>query len=129
VVELAGDRVHVVLGERGQVGILVQVLAQQPIRVFVRAIRERIPGATSSISQGVAVEVGERQAAVDLDVMVEYGVAIADLAEGIRRNVITAIEAMTGLEVTEVNITVDDIHLPDDEDSDDGDTGRGTRVQ
>ncbi len=93
------------------------------------AIRERIPGATSSISQGVAVEVGERQAAVDLDVMVEYGVAIADLAEGIRRNVITAIEAMTGLEVTEVNITVDDIHLPDDEDSDDGDTGRGTRVQ
>jgi len=75
------------------------------------------------------VEVGERQAAVDLDVMVEYGVAIADLAEGIRRNVITAIEAMTGLEVTEVNITVDDIHLPDDEDSDDGDTGRGTRVQ
>ena len=82
------------------------------------AIRERIPGASTNVSQGVSVEVGERQAAVDLDLAVEYGVAIADLAAAVRRNVITAIERMTGLEVVEVNITVHDVHLPSD-DSDD----------
>lgn len=80
------------------------------------AIRERIPGATSNVSQGVTVEVGEQQTAVDLDIVVDYGVAIPDLTDAIRRNVISAIERMTGLEVIEVNITVDDIHLPGDED-------------
>lgn len=84
------------------------------------AIRERVPGARSSVGQGVSVEVGERQAAVDLDVMVEYGVDIIELAKAIRRNVTTSIERMTGLEVTEVNINVDDIHLPgEDQDQDD----------
>jgi uncharacterized alkaline shock family protein YloU len=79
------------------------------------AIRERIPGASSNVSQGVAVEVGERQAAIDLDIVVEYGVAITDLARAIRRNVIGALERMTGLEVVEVNVSVNDVHLPSDD--------------
>jgi uncharacterized alkaline shock family protein YloU len=80
------------------------------------AVRERIPGAGgASVTQGVAVEVGERQTAVDLDVVVEYGVSIPDLATGIRRSVIDAVEKMCGLEVTEVNVTVGDVHLPDEE--------------
>jgi len=82
------------------------------------AIKERIPGSAGpSVSQGVAVEVGEKQAAIDLDVVVEYGVAIADLASAIRRNVISAVERMTGLQVTEVNVSVDDIYIPSDDDS------------
>jgi uncharacterized alkaline shock family protein YloU len=81
------------------------------------AIRERIPGATASASQGVAVEVGETQAAVDLEILVEYGVSITDLARAVRRNVITAIERMTGLEVVEVNIHVNDVHIPGAEDT------------
>ena len=80
------------------------------------AITERIPGGRASTTQGVSVEVGERQAAVDLTIVVEYGVAIADLARAIRRNVIGAIEQMTGLEVVEVNINVVDLHLPDADD-------------
>ncbi|MEU7788561.1 MULTISPECIES: Asp23/Gls24 family envelope stress response protein [unclassified Amycolatopsis] len=80
------------------------------------AIRDRIPGASASVGQGVTVEVGEKQAAVDLQLLVEYGVAIADLARAVRRNVITAIEQMTGLEVVEVNINVNDVHLPGDDD-------------
>ncbi|GAA4853282.1 hypothetical protein GCM10023201_53440 [Actinomycetospora corticicola] len=80
------------------------------------AITERIPGSRSSASQGVSVEVGERQAAVDLTIVVEYGVAIAELSRAIRRNVIGAVEQMTGLEVTEVNVDVVDLHLPDEED-------------
>ena len=79
------------------------------------AVRERVPGARVSESQGVAVEVGERQAAADIDVVIEYGVAIPELAAAVRRNVINAVERMCGLEVTEVNISVDDIHLPGDE--------------
>jgi uncharacterized alkaline shock family protein YloU len=73
------------------------------------AVRERIPGARASSSQGVAVEVGERQAAIDLTIVVEYGVAIVELARAIRRNVIDSIEQMTGLEVVEVNISVVDL--------------------
>jgi uncharacterized alkaline shock family protein YloU len=77
------------------------------------AVRERLPGgADQGITQGVSVEVGERQTAVDLDVIVDYGVSIPDLAAGIRRNVIGSVDKMCGLEVTEINITVDDIHLP-----------------
>lgn len=79
-------------------------------------VRDRLPGTTStSITQGVTVEVGERQAAIDLDLVVEYGISIPDLAEGVRRNVIDAVERMCGLEVTEVNITIGDVHLPTDD--------------
>jgi uncharacterized alkaline shock family protein YloU len=81
----------------------------------VGALRERIPGASTNYAQGVSVEVGEKQAAVDLDIVAEFGVSIADLAAGIRRNVIAAIERMTGLEVVEVNITVHDVHVADDD--------------
>lgn len=77
----------------------------------VGALRERIPGASTNYSQGVSVEVGEKQAAVDIDIVAEYGVSISDLASGIRRNVIAALERMTGLEVVEVNITVHDVFV------------------
>ncbi|RJK94790.1 Asp23/Gls24 family envelope stress response protein [Vallicoccus soli] len=82
------------------------------------AIRERIPGSSQAVGQGVSVEVGERQAAIDLEVVVEYGVSISDLAAAVRKNVIGSVEGMTGLEVTEVNVNVNDIHLPDDDDED-----------
>jgi uncharacterized alkaline shock family protein YloU len=80
-------------------------------------LRERLPGSGGpSVTSGVAVEVGETQAAVDVDLVVEYGVSIVDLAQDVRRNVISSIERMTGLQVTEVNIAVDDVHLPDERD-------------
>lgn len=80
------------------------------------AIRERIPGSGGpSATRGVAVEVGEREAAVDLQIVVDYGVSIGDLAQGLRRNVINRVEKMTNLSVVEVNINVDDIHLPGDD--------------
>ncbi|WP_083874561.1 Asp23/Gls24 family envelope stress response protein [Nocardia paucivorans] len=82
------------------------------------ALRDRIPGASSSIGQGVSVEVGEKQAAVDLEIVVEYGVHIAEVARVVRRNVIVAIEQMTALEVVEVNINVNDVHIPGDDESD-----------
>ena len=95
----------------------------------VGAIRERIPGSRTNHGQGVAVEVGERQAAIDVEIVAEYGVAIADLAEAVRRNVITSLERITGLEVTEVNVTVQDVHLESDESSDDSGETQDPRVQ
>ncbi|MBW3580442.1 MAG: Asp23/Gls24 family envelope stress response protein [Actinobacteria bacterium] len=81
----------------------------------VGALRERLPGAArSSITQGVNVEVGERQAAVDVDIVCEYGVRIVDVANAVRRNITERIEDMTGLEVTEVNIAVDDVFTGED---------------
>lgn len=84
------------------------------------ALRERIPGSSGAkVDQGVGVEVGETQAAVDLDIVVEYGVAIADLGHSIQRNVKQAVERMTGLEVVEVNVNVDDVYLPSNDDEQD----------
>lgn len=73
------------------------------------------------------MEVGERQAAVDLDIVAEYGVSIADLAGAIRRNVISAVERMIGLDVIEVNITVPDVFL--ESDSSDETPTSGSRVE
>lgn len=80
------------------------------------SLKERVGGGGPNVSSGVAVEVGETQAAVDLDLVVEYGVSITELAQSVRRNVISSVERMTGLEVTEVNIAVDDVHLPNEQD-------------
>jgi uncharacterized alkaline shock family protein YloU len=82
-------------------------------------IREKLPvgSSTPSPSRGVSVEVGERQAAIDLDVVVDYGVSIVDVAAAIRRNVVQRVEGMTGLEVTEVNISVDDVWLGEEMES------------
>ncbi|MFJ7238968.1 Asp23/Gls24 family envelope stress response protein [Streptomyces olivaceus] len=82
----------------------------------IGAVRDRVPGGRPNVGRGVKVEVGERQTAIDLDLVVEYGVPIADLARDVRENVIDAVERISGLEVVEVNITINDVHLPDDED-------------
>jgi uncharacterized alkaline shock family protein YloU len=83
------------------------------------SIRERIPGSTGpNVAQGVGVEVGEAEAAIDLDIVVEYGVSIAELGRSIQRNVKQTVERMTGLRVVEVNIAVDDVYLPTDGEQD-----------
>ncbi|MEU1055175.1 Asp23/Gls24 family envelope stress response protein [Streptomyces sp. NPDC005876] len=84
------------------------------------AVRDRVPGGggNKSVTRGVKAEVGEKQTALDLEIVVEYGVAIADVARDVRENVVAAVERMTGLEVVEVNIAVSDVKLPDEEDED-----------
>ncbi len=72
-----------------------------------------MPGASAATSQGVSVEVGERQAAIDYDIVCYYGQSIVETADAIRQNVIERVEGMTGLEVVEVNVSVDDLHIDD----------------
>ncbi|MFF2654775.1 Asp23/Gls24 family envelope stress response protein [Streptomyces sp. NPDC058045] len=79
------------------------------------AVRERVPGGTRSVSRGVKAEVGEVQTALDLEIVVEYGVPIGDVASSVRENVIAAVERMTSLEVVEVNVAVSDVKLPEEE--------------
>ncbi|MFJ3952496.1 Asp23/Gls24 family envelope stress response protein [Streptomyces sp. Je 1-4] len=80
----------------------------------VGALRERVPGGGTA-THGVKVEVGEKQSAVDLDIVVEYGEVIPEVGRAVRENVIASVERMTGLEVVEVNIAVSDVRLPDEE--------------
>lgn len=76
-------------------------------------------------SQGVAVDVGEREAAVDLTVVIDYGESVPDVTQKIRDNVIRRIEGICGLSVTEVNVAVNDLWFPGDDDQD----GDESRVQ
>jgi uncharacterized alkaline shock family protein YloU len=85
----------------------------------VGSIMSAVPGVGGgSQSQGVSVEVGEVEAAVDLTVTVEYGRTIHQLAEAVRSNVIRRVENLVGLRVTEVNIAVSDIFFPHQEQQD-----------
>ncbi|MDI3404913.1 Asp23/Gls24 family envelope stress response protein [Streptomyces cavernicola] len=88
------------------------------------AVRDKVPGGAKAVTRGVKAEVGEVQTALDLDIVVEYGVAIADVARAVRENVIAAVERMTGLEVVEVNIAVGDVKLPEEEEEE-----QETRIQ
>ncbi len=68
-----------------------------------------------NFAKGVKVEVGEKEAAVDLYIIVKYGVRIPDVALAAQENVKQAIENMTGLSVVEVNIHVQGVGFPDEE--------------
>ena len=67
-----------------------------------------------NFSKGVSVEVGQEEAAIDLTMAVEYGHSVPQLTEAARRNVINRVENLTGLRVTEVNITVTDVQIPEE---------------
>ena len=66
-------------------------------------------------STGVNVEVGQREAAVDLNMTVEYGVNIPQTAQAVRENIMDRVLSMTGLTVKEVNIHVADLYFPEDQ--------------
>ena len=78
------------------------------------AMTQRV-GIGDERSQGVSVEVGESEAAVDLTVVVDYGESIPQVSQAIRDNVIKRIEGITGLKVTEVNVAVNDLYFPGDD--------------
>ena len=66
-----------------------------------------------SQTQGVSVEVGQQEAAVDLTVTVEYGKSVPQIAEAVRSNVSNRVESLVGLRVTEVNVHVNNVYFPE----------------
>src|SRR5262249_3645738 len=83
----------------------------------VGQLRSLIPGSGQAADQGVSVEVGQREAAVDLNIVTWYGQSIVEISEAVRRNVVGQVEGMWGLKVIEVNVQVDDIHVESIQDS------------
>jgi len=63
-------------------------------------------------TQGVSVEVGQEETAIDLTLTVEYGKSVPQIAEAVRRNVANRVESLVGLRVTEVNIAVNNVFFP-----------------
>jgi uncharacterized alkaline shock family protein YloU len=66
-----------------------------------------------SPTRGVDAEVGEKEAAIDLDVTIEYGCDLRETAEQLRRMIADEVNRMAGRKVVEVNINVHDVHLPE----------------
>ncbi len=81
-----------------------------PAQRAIGGVVQRITGAAGGL--GVGVEVGQQEAAVDLNIIVDYGQPIPEVANQVRQNIINQVESLTGLRVKEVNITVNDIFLP-----------------
>jgi len=81
---------------------------------FAGGLTSRVTG-TAQRGQSVNVEVGQREAAVDISMVVLYGYNIPQIADSVRRNIINRVGAMTGLVMKEVNITVTDLFFPEDE--------------
>jgi uncharacterized alkaline shock family protein YloU len=81
----------------------------------VGSLTQRV-GIGDEHGHGVSVEVGEREAAVDLTVTVDYGESLPLVSQAVRDNVIKRIEGITGLSVTEVNVTITDLYSPGDDD-------------
>jgi uncharacterized alkaline shock family protein YloU len=120
---LQGDRGRTTISD-SVVSQIAGVAAQEVEKVqmgggttaAVGGFLQSVTGGSSSAnySRGVSVEVGEEEAAVDLMMAVEYGYSVPQLTEAARRNVINRVESLTGLRVTEVNITVNDVQVPEE---------------
>lgn len=80
---------------------------------FVGDIAERL--GRKNVARGVRVEVGSREAAVDVSIIVKYGHRIPEVARNIQDSVRNAIESMTGLSVVEVNVHIIDVELKAEE--------------
>lgn len=91
---------------------------------MVGAIREAMSSA--DMAQGISVEVGETQVAVDVSIVADYPVPLQKVADDVRSSVIRAISSLVGMEVTEVNVTINDIYLPS---ATDDEAGSQARVQ
>jgi uncharacterized alkaline shock family protein YloU len=84
---------------------------------ILQSVAGSVTGGSSGedYSRGVSVEVGEEEAAVDLTMTVDYGQSIPRITEAVRGNVINRVESLSGLRVTEVNISVTDVLIPEEQ--------------
>lgn len=86
------------------------------------AIRDALN--TTDLSQGVSVEVGEKQVAVDVTIVAEYPVALQQVADQVRAAIYRAMQELVGMEVAEVNVTVNDVYIPSDDNDEQQAAGR-----
>jgi uncharacterized alkaline shock family protein YloU len=82
----------------------------------VGAIRDALN--TTDLSQGIAVEVGETQVAVDVTIVADYPVALQKVADDVRAAIHSVMVELVGMDVVEINVTIDDVHIPADDTDD-----------
>ncbi|NLC03990.1 MAG: Asp23/Gls24 family envelope stress response protein [Tissierellia bacterium] len=116
-------------GENGSVKISNDVVA-----IIAGVAATEIPGVTGmsggitggitemlgmkNLSKGVKVEMGEHDTAIDLFIIVDYGVNITEVGELVQQNVKASVESMTGLNVVEVNVSIQGVNIPKEETKD-----------
>ena len=83
---------------------------------FAGGITEVLSG-KKNLSKGIKVEVGEKDTKIDVNIIVEYGTRIPDIAYEIQNRVKKAVENMTGLKVEEVNVHVQGVNTEFDKDT------------
>jgi uncharacterized alkaline shock family protein YloU len=76
------------------------------------SVRDRIGIGSRRGTQGINAQIQDRQVAVSLTIVVEYGHVVMEVATAVKTNVARSVSRMLGLRVTEVNVTVDDVRLP-----------------
>ena len=83
---------------------------------FAGGITEVLSG-RKNLSKGVKVEADEKEVKIDVNIIVEYGSRIPDVAFEIQNRVKKSVENMTGLKVSEVNVHVQGVKTEREEDS------------
>ena len=82
----------------------------------VGAIRDALN--STDLTQGISVEVGETQVAVDVTIVAEYPVSLQKVADDVRTAIHRAMVDLVGMDVAEINVSVNDVHIPSDDDAD-----------
>lgn len=77
------------------------------------AVRDAV--GNTDLTQGVSVEVGETEVAVDVSLVAEYPVPLGQIADDVRTAAAKAVEELVGMRIAEVNVTISDVHVPGDD--------------
>ncbi len=112
--------------EEPVVTAIVSVIVQEAEKIQPSTGGARVPGDNSptvgeffgnltggTSARGVSVQVADREASVDLILNVPYGESIPRATQAVRDAVVERVQKLTGLEVTDVSITVSDVALPE----------------
>ncbi len=91
---------------------------------FAGGITEVLSG-KKNLAKGIKVEVGDKETKIDVNIIVEYGVRIPDVAFEIQNRVKKAVESMTGLKVVEVNVHVQGVNTEAKEEQENKDDKQG----
>ena len=104
-IQISDDVVSVIAGKAVSEAPGVYAMAGS----FAGGISEVLSG-KKNLSKGIKVEVGEKETKIDVNIIVEYGTRIPDVAFDIQNRVKSAVEGMTGLKAVAVNVHVQGVH-------------------
>ncbi len=110
-----GGAIHGSINLDPSVVATIAAMAAQSIHGIHSVGKTPLISLGSGRGRGVATEIGEKQVAIDLDVVLEYGHDLRQVVGALREQMVGDISKMTGREVVELNVHVIDIKLPEDE--------------